>query len=189
VDELGLGAGVGQFGEIELHGVDEEVVGRDGEGADGGEHGEARGLIDVDAVDGGSVDLGDGDGQRGRADEAVERFALEVGELLGVFEAGAGEIVYALGQDDGGGDDRAEETSAADLVDAGDRAEAAEAQGLLGCVGADERLQQALLGGGGRDAVRGTTRGAGHKWSSRAVSIAAQSRQRGQKKECVFRHG
>ena len=71
VDEAGLGAGV-----VELHGVDEEVVGGDGEGADGGEHGEARGLVDVDAVDGGGVDFGDGDGERGGADEAVERFAL-----------------------------------------------------------------------------------------------------------------
>ena len=133
MDELGLRAGV----EIELHGVDEEVVGGDGEGADGGEHGEARGLVDVDAVDGGGIDLGDGDGEGGGADEAIERLALEAGELLGVAEAGAGEGVEVFRQDDGCGDDWAKETSAAYLVDAGDRAEAAEAQGLLGCAGAD----------------------------------------------------
>ena len=93
---------------------------------------------------------------------AVERLALLGGELLGVLQPGAGEIVEALRQDDGGGDDRAEETAAAHLVDAGDEAKAAGAQGVFGCAGADERLQQALLGGGGRDAARGTTRGAGH---------------------------
>ncbi len=175
-------------GVVELHGVDEQVVGGDGEGADGGEHGEARGLDDVDAVDGGGVDFGDGDGERGGADEAVEGFALRVGELFGVLEAGAGEIVEALGQDDGGGDDGAEEAAAAHLVDAGDRAKAAEAQGLFVRVGADQELQHALLDRGGGDGARGT-RGVGHKWSSRAASIAAQSRKRGQKKECVFRHG
>ena len=147
---------------VELHGVDEEVVGRDGEGADGGEHGEARGLDDVDAVDGGGVDLGDGDGERGGADEAVERFALEMGELFGVAEAGAGECGEVFRQDDGGGDDWAEETSAAHLVDARDEAEAAKAQGLLVRAGADQRLQQALFGGGGEDGARGA-RGVGRR--------------------------
>ena len=73
VDEAGLRAGM-----VEPHGVDEGVVGGDGERTDGGEHGEARGLVDVDAVDGGGVDLCDGDGESGGADEAVERFALAV---------------------------------------------------------------------------------------------------------------
>jgi hypothetical protein len=40
-------------------------------GADGGQHGQARGLVDVDAVDGGGVDLGDGDGEGGGANEDV----------------------------------------------------------------------------------------------------------------------
>ena len=84
VDEAGLGAGV-----VEPHGVDEEMVGGDGEGADGGEHGEARGLVDVDAVDGGGVDLGDGSGECGGADEAVEGFALWGCQLFGVAESGA----------------------------------------------------------------------------------------------------
>jgi len=122
--------------------------------ADGGEHGEARGLVDVDAVDGGGVDLGDGDGECGGTDEAVERFAARGCELFGVAEAGAGERVELRGQNDGGGDDGAEERAAAHLVYAGDRAEAAEAQGLFVRVGADERLQQALFGGGG-DGARG----------------------------------
>ena len=71
VDEAGLRAGVGKVERSRLHGVDEQVVWRDGEGADGGQHGEARGLVDVDAVDGGGVDLGDGEGEGGGADEAV----------------------------------------------------------------------------------------------------------------------
>ncbi len=129
------------------------MVGLEGEAGDGGEHGDARGLVDVDAVDGLGVDLGDGDGEGDAADAAVELFALFAGELFGVFEAGAGEGVGAFGQDDGGGDDGAEERAAADLVDAGDGAEAAIAEGLLGCVGADEELQHALLGGGGGDGM------------------------------------
>ena len=53
------------------------------------------------------------------------------------LEAGAGECGEVCRQNDGGGDDGAEEATAARLVDAGDEAEAAEAQGLLGRVGAD----------------------------------------------------
>ena len=36
-----LGAGMGYLGEIEAHGINEEMVGRSGEPLDGGEHGEA----------------------------------------------------------------------------------------------------------------------------------------------------
>ncbi len=118
-------------GVVEAHGVDEEVVGGDGEGVDGGEHGEAGGLVDVDAVDGLGVDFGDGDGDGGAADVLVEGLAVFAGELLGVLEAGAGEGGGSLRQDDGGGDDGAEESAASDLVDAGDEAVAAVAERLL----------------------------------------------------------
>jgi hypothetical protein len=80
---------------------------------------------------------------------------VRLGELLGVFEPGIGEGGHVLGQDDGGGYDRAEESAAADLVDAGDGEEAAETEGLLVCVAADEELEHALLGGGGGDGRRG----------------------------------
>jgi len=87
------------------------VVGGDGEALDGLEHGEAGGLVDVDAVDGLGVDFGDGDRDGELADLAVEELALFSGELLGVFEAEAGEGGGAGGKDDGRGDDGAEESA------------------------------------------------------------------------------
>ena len=108
VEEAGLGARV-----VEAHGVNQQVVGRESEALDGGEHGDARGLVDVDAVDGLGVHLGDGDGEGAAADMAVEPLALLAVELLGVREAGAGEGADAGWEDDCGGDDGAEERAAA----------------------------------------------------------------------------
>ncbi len=74
-------------------------------------------------------------------------------ELFGVGEAHAGEDADLLGEDDGSGDDGAEERAAADLVDAGDGAETVVPEGLLGRVRADELLEHLLLGGGFGDAL------------------------------------
>ena len=150
VVEAGLGAGVGELGEVEEHGVDEEVVGGDGEALDGVEHGEARGLVDVDAVDGFGIDFCDGDGEGHFADLAVEVLALLAGELLGVLEAVAGEVCRFDGEDDGRGYDGAEEASATDFVDASDEGVALVAERLLGCVGADELLEHLLFRSGSR---------------------------------------
>jgi len=119
---------------------------------DGEEHGHAGGLVDVDAVYRCCIDLGNAKGEGEGADFEVEGFALVAGELLGVLEAHAGEDGGPFRQDDGGGDDGAEECAAADLVDAGDEAEAVIAEGLLGGVGADKLLQHLLLGRGFRGA-------------------------------------
>ena len=70
VEEAGLRAGM-----VETHGVDEQVVGREGAAVHGGQHGDARGLVDVDAVDGLGVHLGDGDGEGTAADVAIEALA------------------------------------------------------------------------------------------------------------------
>ncbi len=131
------------------------MVGGEVEALDGEEHGEAGGLVDVEAVDGFGVDFGDGDGEGELADLAVEELALVLGELLGVFETEAGEGGGAGGEDDGGGDDGAEEGSATDFVDTCDEGEALVAEGLLGGVGADELLEHLLLGGGFGDARDG----------------------------------
>ena len=155
VEEAGLGAGMGQLVQVYVHGVDEQVVGGDGEALDGEEHGEAGGLVDVDAVDGLGIDFGDGDRDGELADLAVEELSLLAGELLGVLEAEAGEGGGAGGEDDGGGDNGAEESPAADFVDSGDGAEAVVAEGLLGRVAADELLEHLLLGGGPGDASDG----------------------------------
>jgi hypothetical protein len=81
----------------------------------------------------------------------VERLALFAEELFGVFEAGGSEVVEALGQDDGGGDDRAKESATADFIDAGYALEAVVTESLLGRVAADEELEHALLFGCSRD--------------------------------------
>ena len=175
VEEAGLGAGVGELGEVEKHGVDEEVVGGEGEALDGEEHGEARGLVDVEAVDGFGVDFCDGDGEGLLADLLVEELALFAGELLGVFEAEAGEGGGAGGEDDGGGYDGTEEGSPADFVDTGDEGEALVAEGLLGGVGADELLEHLLLGGGfgdARDGGNGEERGHGRRAPIADLSVA-----------------
>ena len=149
VEEPCLGAVV-----VDAEGVDQEVVGREGEALDGEEHGEARGLVDVDAVDGVGIDRGYREGERRAADATVEAFTVFAGELLGVGEAGAGKGGAACGEDDGGGDDGSEEGSAADFVDAGDGGCAAIAEGLLRCVGADELAEHELLEGAGREVFR-----------------------------------
>ena len=148
VEEPGLLAGI-----VDVERVDDEVVGGDGELLAGEAHGEARGLVDVDAVDGLGVDGDDGEGEGHLADLAVELLAVLAVELLGVGEAHAREDADLFRKDDGGGDDGAEERAAADLVDAGDGAEAVVAEGLLGGVGADELLEHLLLGGGFGDAL------------------------------------
>ncbi len=79
VEETGLRAGVGELREVEQHGVDEQVVGGGGELLDSLEHGEAGGLVDVDAVDGLGVDLGDSEAEGDFADLAVELLALLAG--------------------------------------------------------------------------------------------------------------
>src|SRR5438105_11154298 len=107
---------------VEPHSVDEQVIGCDGEALDRSQHGNARGLVDVDAIDGLGIDFGDRDSESALADTAVELFALFAGELLRVFEPGAGEASHAPRKDDGGCDDGAEESTAADFVDACDHA-------------------------------------------------------------------
>jgi len=147
VVELGLGAGM-----VDVEGVDEQVVGAVGELLDGEEHGEAGGLVDVDAVDGFGVDFGDREAEGEGADLAIEALALFAGELLGVFEAHAGEDADFGGEDDGSGDDGAEEGAAAYFVDACNGDIAVIAEGLLRRVGADELLEHLLLGSGFGDA-------------------------------------
>ena len=44
---------------VELHGVDQEIVGNDGELLERGGHGLAAGLIDVPGVDAGGIDFRD----------------------------------------------------------------------------------------------------------------------------------
>ena len=49
--------------DVELHGVDQEIVGNDGKLLERGGHGLAAGLIDVPGIDARGVDFGDRPGQ------------------------------------------------------------------------------------------------------------------------------
>ena len=157
VVELGLRAAM-----VEAHGIDQEMVGREGEALYRGQHGDARGLVDVDAVNGLGVHLGDGDGQGDLADAAVELFAVLAQKLLGVLESGAGQAGHPLGQNDGGGDHGAEKRAATYLVHTGDGAKAAVTQGLFRRVAADQQLEHALFRSGGRDDACGARRRSGN---------------------------
>ena len=146
VDDTGLRAGV-----VNAHGVDEEMVGRGREARDGGGHGEACGLVDVDAINGCGVDFCDGDGEGEGLDVGGEVFAGRGFEQLGVAKAGQ---TGFWRQNDRGGDNGTEEGAAAYFVDAGDEGGSFGAGGTLIAVTANESAQHALLAGGRRDRFR-----------------------------------
>lgn len=113
---------------VELHGVNQEIVGNDGKLLERGGHGLAAGLIDVPGVDAGGINFGDGPGQ-GVFTNAESEFAAAFGRnFLGIVEADNA----ALGiEDDGGGDDGTEESTATGFINAGDARPAEFARGSL----------------------------------------------------------
>ena len=113
---------------VELHSVDQEIVGNDGKLLERCGHGLAAGLIDVPGVDAGGINFGDGPRERVFANADGEFVATFGGNFLGIVEADDA----ALGiEDDGGGNDRTEESAAAGFVDAGDARPAEFARGSL----------------------------------------------------------
>src|SRR5690242_10206928 len=113
---------------IELHGVDQEIVGNDGELLERGGHGLAAGLINVPSVDAGGIHFSDGPRYRVFANAEGEFGTVIGGNFFGVVEADN----TALGvEDDGGGNDRAEKSAAAGFVNAGDARPAEFARGSL----------------------------------------------------------
>ena len=107
-------------------------------------HGELRRLEDVDAVDGLDLDAADADGIGPIQDQLVERLAPRARQDLAVAEPLQ---AWPLGQDDGGGNHRAGQAAASDLVDAGHVAEAGQAQ--LALV-PQVRVARATTAAGGR---------------------------------------
>src|SRR5260221_10278124 len=113
---------------VELHGVDQEIVGDDRKLLERGGHRLAAGLIDVPGVDAGGINFGDGPRERVFANAESEFTAAFGRKFLGIVEADNA----ALGiEDDGGGNDRAEESAAAGFVNAGDARPAEFARGSL----------------------------------------------------------
>ena len=144
IEEPGLRAGV-----IDAEGIDEQMIGRYVEALDSEEHGETRGLVDIDRVYGLGCDLCNTDGDGHAADAAIHGFTVLAGHLFGIFQAALCEGGDAFRKDYRSGDDRAKERSPADFINACDPFEAVVAERLLGRIAADEELQHPLLRSGG----------------------------------------
>src|SRR5882672_1837075 len=113
---------------VELHGVDQEIVGNDGKLLERGGHRLAAGLIDIPGVDAGGINFGDGPRESVLANAEGEFGAAIGGNLFGVVKADDA----ALGiEDDGGGNDRTEESATAGFVNTGDARPAEFARGSL----------------------------------------------------------
>jgi len=102
---------------VELHGVNQKIVGFDGKLLEGGGHCLATCLINVPSVNAGGIYFGDSPRDCVFANAEGEFIAALGGELFGIVEAEDS----ALGvEDNGGGDDRTEQSAAAGFVDSGD---------------------------------------------------------------------
>ncbi len=121
--------------DVERERVNQEEVRSGSELFDGQLHGEARSLVDIDAVDDSGVDGGDRPGGGALANAFGEHGAAGGIELLAVVQSANGAVRR---QDDGGGEDGAEQRAAAHFIDAGDRAEPTRAHlAFDGAVAAD----------------------------------------------------
>ena len=103
--------------DIELHGVDQEVIRLGRELLKCGGHGLAAGLVDIPGIDARGVDFGDGPGDGVFADTR-SKFGAAIGiELLGIVKADDAALRI---ENDCGGNNRAEERAAAGFINSGD---------------------------------------------------------------------
>ena len=102
---------------IELHGVDEQIIRLNRELLKSGGHGLTAGLIDVPGVDTLGIDFGDGPSKGVLPDTRSELRTAIRSKFFRIVEPNNA----ALGvENDRGGDDRAEERAAAGLIETGD---------------------------------------------------------------------
>src|SRR5580693_1795993 len=101
-------------------------------------HGNSRSLIDVDLIDAGSIDGSNGPGNGVFADAFSQHLAPFCEQQLRVTQAS--NPITAI-EDDGSGDDRSEQRTAADFVHARDHAYARLPGLLLKLHGAMQTLQ------------------------------------------------
>ena len=102
---------------IELHGVDEQIIRLDGELLQGGGHRLAAGLIDVPGVDALGIDFGDGPGYRMLANAHGKLGAALRGKFFRIVEAD--DAAFGI-ENNRGGDNGTEERAAASLIETGD---------------------------------------------------------------------
>lgn len=102
---------------VELHSVNEEIVGRNGQPFQGGGHCLAGSLVDIPGVDALRIDFRDGPGHGVLADAFAEFRTPFRGQLLRIVQADNA----ALGiENHRGGNHRAKQRAPSGLIDAGD---------------------------------------------------------------------
>jgi|GEM_PF-6621818 len=102
---------------IELHGIDEQIIRLDRELLQSGGHGLAAGLIDVPGVDALGIDFGDGPCHRMLANSGGEFHAALGGKFFRIVEADNATLGI---ENHRGGDDGTEERAAAGFIKTGD---------------------------------------------------------------------
>lgn len=103
---------------IDLHGVDKKISRLRCQLLNGVQHRQARGMVNIDLVDAGGIHRGDGPRDGMFADADGEFFATFRGQEFRIAQT-----ANAVGgiEDHSGRHDRAEERSAADLIDSGNQ--------------------------------------------------------------------
>jgi hypothetical protein len=61
---------------VQAHGINQQVVGSGRKRLHGGEHGQPRGLVDIDPIDGLGIDLLDGESECAGANDGVESLTV-----------------------------------------------------------------------------------------------------------------
>src|SRR5262249_40412512 len=120
--------------DIQLDGVDEEVVGGNGELLKRGGHGLSASLVNVPGIDAPCGAFGNGPSERVLLCAVREDRAALFGKLFGVVQPD--DAAFGI-EDDGSRDDRAEQCAAAGFIDAGDASPAELAGRALETGGAD----------------------------------------------------
>jgi len=101
---------------IEFDGIDEKEVRSGREFLNRMQHGESRGLIDIDLIDAGGIDRGNRPGEAMTANDERELFAAVGRKEFGIAQAAN---AMCRVEDDSRGNDWAKERSAANFIDSG----------------------------------------------------------------------
>jgi hypothetical protein len=103
--------------DVEVHGVNEQVIGLNGELPESGSHGLARGLVNVPGVDALGVYFGDGPGESVFTDAGGELGTTVGGKSFRIVEADDAPLGI---ENHRGGNDRAKQRAASGFINAGD---------------------------------------------------------------------
>jgi hypothetical protein len=119
-----------RHGQVDGHRVDQQKIGRGVQLLDRLAHGQTRGLVDIDGVDGGGVHGGHGPRHGALADALRQHFAPFRFEQFAVVQTAH----RAIGREDhGAGHHRSEQAAAADFIHARHGMKAARAQLSFEC--------------------------------------------------------